>query len=211
MMRRSMLAFSLMMSMLAVAQAATVLGGEFNPDLNIGDKAPEWKELPGVDDKMYSLADFKSKAVLVVFFTCNSCPYAVEYEDRILALTKEYSGADSKVGFVAINVNKVEADLPPAMKAKAKAKNFNFPYLFDETQRIAKDFGAGYTPEFFVLNTERRVVYMGALDDNANAELVKRRYVADAITATLAGQDVPKKETPPVGCRIRIETRKRGK
>ncbi len=210
-MRRLMLAFALTMSVWSVLTAPAVFGGEFNPDLNIGDRAPEWKELPGVDDKKYSLADFKSKPVLVVFFTCNSCPYAVEYEDRILALTKEHAGTDSKVGFVAINVNKVEADLPPAMKAKAKAKNFNFPYLFDETQRVAKDFGAGYTPEFFVLNSERRVVYMGALDDNSNAELVKQRYLADAIAATLAGKEISKKETPPVGCRIRIETRKRGK
>lgn len=184
--------------------------GEFNPDINIGDKAPEWASLPGVDDKRYSLSDFKAKDVLVVFFTCNSCPYAVEYEDRMLALVKKYGSSDSKVGFVAINVNKIEADLPPAMKAKAKQKNFSFPYLFDETQQIAKNFGAGYTPEFFVLNRDRRIAYMGALDDNSNAEQVKQHYLADAIEAVLNGQSPAKKETPPVGCRIRIEKKKRG-
>lgn len=192
------------------AVASGLVAGEFNPDLNIGDKAPEWKSLPGVDDKRYSLADFKSKEVLVVFFTCNSCPYAIEYEDRIAALVKQYDKPDSKVGFVGINVNKVEADLLPAMKVRARQKEFRFPYLFDESQQIAKDFGAGYTPEFFVLNKERRVAYMGALDDNSNSEQVKQRYVAAAIEALLAGQQPVKQETPPVGCRIRMEKRRRG-
>jgi len=190
--------------------AFELVAGEFNPDLNIGDKAPEWKSLPGVDDQRYSLADFKSKDVLVVFFTCNSCPYAIEYEDRIAALVRRYDRAGRQVGFVGINVNKVEADLLPAMKVRAQQKEFRFPYLFDESQQIAKDFGAGYTPEFFVLNKERRVVFMGALDDNSNAEQVKQHYVAAAIDALLAGQEPVKKETPPVGCRIRMQKRRRG-
>ncbi len=193
----------------ACCATSRLIAGEFNPDINIGDKAPDWSALPGVDDKSYSLSDFKAKDVLVVFFTCNTCPYAVEYEDRILALVKHYGGAESKVGFVAINVNQVEGDLPPAMKARAKQKSFTFPYLFDESQKIAKDFGAGYTPEFFVLNKERRVTYMGALDDNSNAEKVQHRYLADAIEAVLAGKEPAKKETPPVGCRIRVDKKKR--
>ena len=184
--------------------------GEFNPVLNIGDTAPAWKDLPNIDGKTRSLSDFRDKQVLVVVFTCNSCPYAEDYEDRILAFAKQYCGAESKVGLVAINVNKVPADLPPAMKAKAETKKFTFPYLFDESQQIAKDFGAGYTPEFFVLNSKRQVAYMGALDDNSNAEQVKQRYVIDAVEALLAGKEPAKKESPPVGCRIRIETRKRG-
>ena len=185
--------------------------GEFNPVLSIGDKAPVWKDLPGVDGKQHSLADFKSKDVLVVVFTCNSCPYAVDYEDRLQSFAKQHAGSDSKVGLVAINVNKVEEDLLPAMQTKAKQKSFSFPYLFDESQQIAKDFGAGFTPEFFVLNKDRKVVYMGSMDDNANPDKAVRNYVTEAVRATLAGQEPAKKEAVPIGCRIRIETRKRMK
>ncbi len=194
-----------------LALVSALPAGEFNPVLSIGDKAPVWKDLPGVDGKPHSLADFKSKDVLVVVFTCNSCPYAVDYEDRLLSFAKQHTGPDSKVGLVAINVNKVAEDRLPAMQAKAKQKSFSFPYLLDETQQIANDFGAGFTPEFFVLNKDRKVVYMGSMDDNANADKAVRNYVQEAVRATLAGQEPAKKESVPIGCRIRIETRKRSK
>ena len=142
--------------------------------------------------------------VIVVVFTCNSCPYAIDYEDRINALAKRYSAAQSKVAVVAINVNKVEADLLPAMKKRADEKKFQFPYLFDETQQVAKNFGAVRTPEFFVLNKERQVVYMGAMDDNTKADQVKVNYLDQAIEATLAGKSIENTETPPVGCGIRF-------
>lgn len=183
--------------------------GEFNPVLDIGDKAPAWKKLPGVDGKEHSLEDLKKKDVIVVFFTCNSCPYAVDYEDRVVAFAKKHGEKDSKVGLVAINVNLIEEDLPPAMKKKARKKGFKFPYLFDESQQIAKDFGAGFTPEFFVLNRDRKVVYMGAFDDSPNADKVKVRHVENAVAATLAGKSPEVKETVPIGCRIRIERRRR--
>jgi peroxiredoxin len=191
------------------ALASTSAAGEFNPVLDIGDKAPVWKKLPGVDGKEYSTEDLKKKDVLVVFFTCNSCPYAVDYEDRVLAFAKKHSEKDSKVGLVAINVNLVEEDLLPEMKKKAKKKNFTFPYLFDESQQIAKDFGAGFTPEFFVLNKDRKVVYMGAFDDSPNADKVKTKHVENAVAAALAGKSPVVKETVPIGCRIRIERRRR--
>jgi peroxiredoxin len=183
--------------------------GEFNPVIDIGDKAPLWKKLPGVDGKEHSTEDLKKKDVLVVFFTCNSCPYAVDYEDRVLAFAKKHSEKDSKVGLVAINVNLVKEDLPPEMKKKAKEKGFTFPYLFDESQQIAKDFGAGFTPEFFVLNKDRKVVYMGAFDDSPNADKVKTKHVENAVAAALAGKSPKVTETVPIGCRIRIERRRR--
>jgi peroxiredoxin len=189
----------------------TVCSGEFNPVLNIGDKAPDWKELPGVDGKKLSLSDVKKKDVVVLAFICNSCPYAVDYEDRLMAFAKKHSAADSKVALVAVNVNKVEEDLPPMMKEKAREKGFSFPYLFDESQQIAKDYGAGFTPEFFVLNRERKVVYMGAMDDSPNADNVKRRYVDEAVAAALAGKLPEVRETVPIGCRIRIERIRREK
>ena len=188
---------------------STSVAGEFNPVLEIGDKAPAWKKLPGVDGKEHSLEDLKKNDVVVVFFTCNSCPYAVDYEDRVLAFAKKHSGKDSKVGLVAINVNLVEEDLLPAMKKKAEEKGFNFPYLFDESQQIAKDFGAGFTPEFFVLNKDRKVVYMGAFDDSPNADKVKTQHVENAVAAALAGKSPAVTETVPIGCRIRIERRRR--
>ena len=116
--------------------------------------------------------------VIVVVFTCNSCPYAVAYEDRIADFVKRRcSEKDAKVALIAINVNKVKADLLPAMKERAKKKKFRFPYVFDESQKTAKDYGATYTPEFFVLNRDRKIVYMGAMDDSPNPKNVKRQHV----------------------------------
>ena len=196
--------------LLALFTASPAAAGEYNPVLDIGDAAPAWKELPGVDDTKHSLADLKDHDVVVVVFTCNSCPYAVEAEDRTIALAKAY--AKDKVAVVAINVNKVEADLLPARKAKAKAKSFPYAYLFDESQQIAKDYGASYTPEFFVLNKKREVVYMGSFDDSPDGSAVKTRFVANAIDATLAGKMPEVKETVAIGCRVRYEnTRRRRK
>ena len=185
--------------------------GEYNPVLNIGDKAPDWKELPGVDGKKLSLSGLNKKDVVVLAFICNSCPYAVDYENRLIAFAKKHSGKDSKVALVTVNVNKVDEDLPANMKEKAEAKGFKFPYLFDETQQIAKDYGAGFTPEFFVLNKDRKVVYMGAMDDSPNADKVKRRYVEEAVAAALVGKLPEVRETVPIGCRIRIERTRRRK
>src|SRR5438270_12527563 len=104
--------------------------GQFNRKLSIGDAAPAWSSLPGVDGKTHSLADLKDKDVVVLVITCNHCPVAVAYEDRIINFAKKYaSGSDSKVGLVAINVNKNETDSLPRMKERAKEKGFNFPYL----------------------------------------------------------------------------------
>ena len=140
--------------LLAILTSHVSIAGEFNQVLNIGDVAPPWNELPGVDGKAHSLADLKDSKAVVVVFTCNSCPYAVDVEDRLIALNHEYSRKG--VTLIAINVNKVEDDLLPAMKEKAEQKKFEFVYLFDETQKIATDFGAKYTPEFFVLDGEQK-------------------------------------------------------
>lgn len=183
--------------------SAELLAGEFNPDRNIGDIAPAWKELPGTDGHKHSLSDLVEKEVLVVAFTCNSCPYAVDYQERINELANRYAGADSKVAVVAINVNAVPADSFEKMQQRAEEAKFNFPYLFDESQQIAKEYGAGRTPEFFVLNKERKIIYMGAFDDNTKPDQVTKRYVEDAISATLQGEPVKVAETAPVGCAIR--------
>ena len=214
---------------LTILDATDSLGGKYNPVLSIGDKAPVWKDLPGVDDKKHSFQDFRSE-VLVVVFTCNSCPYAVDYEDRIVDVVEKYSKetdgheskksettvedsqknkASSRVQLVAINVNKIEEDLLPAMKKRAKEKKFHFPYLFDESQQTARDYGATFTPEFFVLNKEREVVYMGALDDSPDKKKVKRKHLIEAIDSTLANSKVEVAETVAIGCRVRLERRRR--
>jgi peroxiredoxin len=187
--------------------AVPLEAGQYNQVLDIGDKAPAWTDLPGVDDHRHSLADLQDRRAVVVVFTCNSCPYAVDVEDRLKSLAEDYRSRD--VAVVAINVNKVPEDRLPAMKRRAEEKAFTFTYLFDESQQIAKDYGAKYTPQFFVLDEDRRVVYMGSLDDSPGGDDVSKRYVADALKAILAGNRPEVTETVPIGCRIRIERDRR--
>ena len=183
--------------------------GKYNAVLNLGDPAPAWTDLEGVDGKRHSLADLADKDVVVVVFTCNSCPVASDYEDRILAFSKKFAGPTGRVGLVAINVNLMAEDRLPKMKERAQAKGFDFPYLFDETQKIGKAFGAAFTPEFFLLDRQRHIVYMGGMDDNSQADAVKNRYLEPAVEAALAGQPPATGETTAIGCRVRY-ARKRG-
>lgn len=195
----------LIVSCLATASHA----GEFNPVLSIGDPAPAWQNLPGTDGKRHSLADLADRDLVVVVFTCNSCPYAVDYEDRLIEFARQH--ADQGVALVAINVNKVDADLMPAMQERARTKGFPFQYLFDESQAIAKQFGAIYTPECFVLDKQRHVVYMGAIDDSPDGSKITQRYVELAVAATLKGTLPQVRETVAVGCRVRFERERRAR
>lgn len=192
-----------------ICVSALAGAGQFNSTLDIGDDAPAWKELPGIDGKKHSLGELaESKAVVVVVvFTCNSCPYAVDVEDRLIKLAND--SKENQVAVVAINVNKVKEDAFDKMKERAAEKEFSFPYLFDESQQIARDYGAIYTPTFFVLDGKRKVVYMGALDDSPNGKKISKRYVQDAIDAVLNGKSPSQSETAPVGCRVRFERKRR--
>ncbi|MEQ8790266.1 MAG: thioredoxin family protein [Pirellulaceae bacterium] len=181
--------------------------GKFNDKLSVGDKAPAFEKLPAADGKQYASSDFDKAKVLVVVFTCNSCPYAVDYEDRLIAFDKQHRGGD--VALVAINCNLVEADSLENMQARAEEKGFRFPYLFDKSQNVARQYGALRTPECYVLDQDRKVVYMGAFDDNTKAELVKQQYVAAAVEAALKKQTTEVAETPPVGCLIRFKRTRR--
>lgn len=193
---------------LVVAAIPSGFGGTYNPDRSIGDVVPAWETLPGTDGKEHSWTEVAGRDAVVVVFTCNSCPYAVDYEARINDLATRFAGPQSRVAVVAINANRIPEDALPAMKTRAAARNFRFPYLWDESQAVAKSFGAVRTPEFYVLDRERRIVYMGACDDNTTAADVTTRYVEDAVAAVLDGKPVTVKETPPVGCLIRFDRRR---
>jgi peroxiredoxin len=194
-------------AVLLVAMVALTPGrsGEYNPKLSIGDAAPNWEGLIGTDDQKHALADYKDKELVILFFTSNSCIVATNYEDRIIDFAKRFAGPEQKVAMVAVNVNTIEEDRLPKMKEKAKEKQFPFPYLYDETQKIARDYGANFTPEFFVLDKDRKIAYMGALDDQAPPREAKSKHLEAAVEALLKGKKPPQTETSAAsGCRIRF-------
>jgi peroxiredoxin len=183
--------------------AADVPAAQDSKPLAVGDPAPEWKDLMGVDDQKHSLGDLKEAKAVVVVFTCNHCPVAQAYEDRIIQLAADYK--DKGVEVVAINVNNIDADKLPAMKTRAEEKAFKFSYLYDPSQEVGRAFGATVTPHAFLLDGEKNLVYVGAIDDQMNAEEVKEHYLRDAIDAVLAGSKPAKESTKPAGCGIQYE------
>jgi peroxiredoxin len=184
------------------AEAATATESETKP-LGIGDPAPAWKDITGVDDEPHSLGDLQDSKAVVVVFTCNHCPVAQAYEDRLVQLTADYS--DKGVEVVAINVNNMEADKLPAMKERAEEKGFKFNYLYDPSQEIGRKFGATVTPHAFLLDGERNVAYIGAIDDNMDETKVTKHHMRDAIDAVLVGSKPQTDTTKPIGCGIRYE------
>jgi peroxiredoxin len=191
-----------MMAVVCCSWAQLSHAGSINTKLKIGDVAPAWKSLPGTDDQSHSLADLKEKSVVVVCFTSNSCPYSVDYQDRMIALHKKYADQPQGVSLVAINANKKPSEQLEKMKERANEKGFPFAYLADDTQEVADAWGASFTPEFFVLNKERQVVFMGAMDDKTDEAQVTVHYVEMAIEAALKGEFPEIKEVPARGCAI---------
>ena len=171
--------------------------------VEIGDRAPDWSKIIGIDDKEHSLADFKDAKAIVLVFTCNHCPVAKAYEERLVKLQKDYK--KKGVQLVAVNVNNVPEDKLDKMKVRAKEKQFNFPYLYDETQKIGRDYGADKTPHVFVIGKERKIVYMGAIDDNMKADKVTSNHLADALDAILAGEAPATPVTKQFGCSIKYD------
>jgi peroxiredoxin len=188
--------------LVVLAAAAPAWCGKYNPALSIGDAAPDWNDLPGVDGKKHSLSEFKDRDVVVIVFTCSTCLYALDHEDRLIALAKKFAEGDT-CELVAINPNQVKGDMFADMQERARTRGFNFTYLHDESQSVAKSYGATYTPEFVVLNKERKVVYLGAMDDSPEGKNVTKRYVEDAVAAALSGKTPAVTETPAVGCAVR--------
>jgi peroxiredoxin len=173
--------------------------------LSIGSDAPAFT-LKNVDGKNVSLTDFSAKPVVCVVFTCNHCPFAKAYEDRIIALQNEYTGKG--VQFVLINPNdpvtKPE-DSFENMQKRAQEKSYPFPYVVDETQDIARAYGAFRTPEAYLLDSNRKLVYHGLIDDNTEVKDVKTRHLKNAIENLLAGtpEKIDPKDTKAFGCTIK--------
>ncbi|MBB3125050.1 peroxiredoxin [Mesoflavibacter sabulilitoris] len=174
----------------------------------IGDIATDFK-LENIDGSMVSLSDFNEAKGFIVTFTCNTCPYAVAYEDRIEALNKKYASK----GYPVIAIMPNNTDVKPgdnmeAMQKRAKEKGFTFPYLIDKGQKIYPQYGATKTPHVYVLQKTKKgniVKYIGAIDDNfQDANAVKTKYVEDAVNSLLSGNEIKVKETKAIGCTIKV-------
>ena len=175
----------------------------------IGEVANDFS-LKNIDGNMFSLADIKDAKGYIITFTCNHCPYAVMYEDRLIDLHSRYAPQGYPV--IAINPNDPEVaagDSFEGMVERAKEKSFNFPYLFDEGQKIYPLFGATRTPHIFILDKDRKVRYIGAIDDNhEDADAVKVKYVENAIAALEKGVDPEPAITKAIGCTIKVKKSK---
>ncbi len=161
-------------------------------------------QLKGVDGKTHNLKSFSDKKALVVIFSCNHCPYVQAYEDRMVQIQKDYSA--KAVTLVAINSNDDSGypeDSYPNMIKRAKERSFDFPYLRDDTQEIAKKYGAICTPHVFAFDQQRRLQYKGRIDDNRNPESVKTKDLRDALDAILADHKPSVQETRPFGCSVK--------
>ena len=174
---------------------------------DIGDVATDFT-LKNIDNQSVSLADYENARGFIVIFTCNTCPYAVQYEDRIIALNNKY--VDQGFPVIAIMPNNPiikTGDNPKAMKARATSKGFTFPYLFDEGQKIYPQYGATKTPQVYVLektNEGNIVRYIGAIDDNyKDTKLVNTKYVEEAIEALKSGRAIEETKTRTIGCSIK--------
>ena len=179
-----------------------------NKGYDIGDIATDFN-LENIDGEFLSLSNFKAAKGFVIVFTCNTCPYAVAYEDRIEALNKKYAPKGYPV--IAIMPNNVKTkpgDSMLAMQIRAKEKGFTFPYLIDADQSIYPQYGATKTPHIYILeSTDRGLVvqYIGAIDDNyKDAALVKKKYVENAVDALLNGVPLDITKTKAIGCSIKI-------
>ncbi len=173
----------------------------------VGEQAGDFS-LKNVDGSMVSLKDYKGVNGYIVVFTCNTCPYAVMYEDRIIELHNKYASQ----GYPVVAINPNDPSVKPgddfaSMQARAKEKNFPFKYLFDEGQKVYPTFGATRTPHVYLLDANRYVRYIGAIDDNAqNPSEVSTKYLDNAIAALKAGNNPDPSETKAIGCTIKVKS-----
>lgn len=171
--------------------------------LALGSEAPHF-ELPGVDGQTHALDDYGYADALAVIWSCNHCPYVQAWEGRMIELQRELG--DRGFRLVAISSNDADrypADSFEAMRERAGEQGFNFDYLYDADQAVARVYGPERTPEVFLFDGERRLVYHGSIDDSYDETGVSERYLRDAVEAVLEGREPPTRDTPPVGCSIK--------
>jgi len=173
--------------------------------LALGTKAPQFR-LPDPHGKWVSLDDFKDAPALLVVFMCNHCPYVKHIQSKLAEVAKEYQAKG--VGVVGINSNDVASypdDRPEKMAEEIKQVGYTFPYLYDESQEVAKAYRAACTPDFYLFDRERRLVYRGQFDDGrpGNGRTVTGADLRAALDAVLAGRSVPGNQRPSLGCNIK--------
>lgn len=173
--------------------------------LTLGTQAPDFS-LPDTEGKTVSLSDFADAPALLVIFMCNHCPYVKHVAAGLAALAREYQ--QHGVAVVGINANDADNypnDAPAKMAEEVKARGYTFPYLFDETQEVAKAYRAACTPDFFVFDKDRKLVYRGQMDDSrpGNNAPVTGRDLRAALDAVLAGEPVAEQQKPSLGCNIK--------
>lgn len=176
----------------------------------VGDYATDFK-LMNIDGKHYSLADINDAEGYIVIFTCNHCPYAIAYEDRIIDIHNEYASK----GYPVVAINPNDSTVAPGdswskMKVRAEEKGFPFLYLLDEKQEVFPQYGATRTPHVYLLKKEDggklRVAYIGTIDDNyKDASAVEKTYLEDALDAVIAGSEPPVTYTRAIGCTIKVK------
>jgi peroxiredoxin len=170
---------------------------------DLGDPAPAL-ELPDTEGARHSLADLEGGSATVVFWTCNHCPYALAWHDRLVDAARDY--ADRGVRFFAVNSNdpvRYPADSIEAMRDRVAQEDWPFPYLHDETQDAARAWGAQVTPHLFVLDAEGRLRYEGAPDPDYQDPSHEAVWLREALDAVLAGDEVGRPQTEPVGCSVK--------
>jgi peroxiredoxin len=171
--------------------------------LALGTTAPAF-ELPGVDGRDHSLAEYADADVLVLVQSCNHCPYVQAWEGRMSAIQRDY--ADRGVKLVAINSNDSDShpeDSFEEMRKRAERQGFTFDYLHDEDQSVGRALGSQRTPEVFLFDRDRTLVYHGAIDDSRDDSTVATHYLRDALDSVLAGESPAVADTPPVGCTVK--------
>lgn len=189
-----------------IFMSSLLVGNSLSTGYQPGDTATDFK-LKSVDGKFYSMADYKEAKGFIVVFTCNTCPFAVKYEDRINDLAKKYKSK----GYILLAINPNDPIAQPDdtfefMQKKAKDKKFAFPYLVDEGQKIYPQYGATKTPHVFLLDKNHVVKYIGAIDDNSDdASAVKEKYLENAIAALENGQAPMPETTKAIGCSIKVK------
>jgi peroxiredoxin len=185
--------------------AVPALAGKYNKVITVGQKAPDFSGIPAVqngEDTSLTLSDLKDDIVVLVFLG-NHCPVVKAYEDRLIDFTNDYK--DKGVKVVGISVNDLDSDRIPGIKTYMREHKSNYIYGYDESQKVGHEYGATNTPQFFVLDKERKIRYTGAMDNSQDESRVTKQYLRDAVNTLLKGETPAVEETRPMGCGVKYK------